>query len=42
MTCVNWAQVNASCSLEGEGAVDGAGEGVDEKAKKSEGKLSKM
>ena len=31
-----------SCSLEGEGEVEGAGEGVDEKGRKSQGKLSTM
>jgi len=40
--CQFATEVNASSSLEGEGEVDGAGEGVDKEAKKSEGKLSKM
>ena len=41
-SCVNWAQVNASYPLEGEGEVEGAVEGVDEEGRKSEGKLSMM
>ena len=34
--------MNASCSFEGEGEVEGAGEGVDEEGRKSERKLSMM
>ena len=34
--------MNASCSLEGEGEVEGAGERVEEEGRKSEGKLRMM